>query len=204
MTKMLFSPLLSSSYPLPVLLCLCLWVGGLGLSGQGVGGFFPPLSVFFSSSFSFAWFFMCLNTFVVLPLYFTPFLQLIQIAVVSFSAWKYNHKALFFLSGIPWLRLCSLCFWLSPLPCLRGTAEWRDGTTSNHKRGEEEQSVLLRSVRSSTWKQRRLTCHLNKTTGLHTWEKLKLKYRFHYTGIVQYQYQRWYRYYRYLDQSAHP
>uniref|UniRef100_A0A8C9WXC7 Uncharacterized protein n=1 Tax=Sander lucioperca TaxID=283035 RepID=A0A8C9WXC7_SANLU len=55
-----------------------------------------------------------------------------------------SSSSLPFFCSVSILRVCVLLVAAEPgclLACLPGAAESRDGTTSNHKRGEEEQSV---------------------------------------------------------------
>ena len=157
---------------------------------------------FFSSSFSFTWFFMCLNRFVVLPLY------LRQVAAVSFPAWKYNHTVLLFLSDILRLRLC-VAYMLLAEPA--SYFAWRCWVVRRYNIQSQEGGGGAKCACSTLWGAalessgcRQPGHHVNETAAVHTGETLKLKYRSHYTGITWYQYQRWYQYYRYLDRSAHP
>ena len=83
---------------------------------------------------------------------------MIEVTTVSFSAWKYNHNALLFLSDIVRLHLCVACMLLAEptslfVWCCWDT--WRYNIKSQEE--EEEQSVPLHAVRSSTWKQRTQT-----------------------------------------------
>ena len=91
---------------------------------------------------------------------------------------------LLFLSAILLLCLCAAvrrAAVLSLLACLPGIAELHVGTTSKHKKGEEEQSVPLHTYTDS-----QVASLIKPQQHMRTGEKLKLKYRSHSITLVSF------------------
>ena len=112
---------------------------------------------------------------------------MIQVAVVIFLDWKYNLTALLFLSAILWLCLCVACILLAEPICLfawRCWVTWRYNIKSQERGGGAKcacPTLWGAALESSGHEQPGR--HFDETATVHTREKLKLKYRSHYTGI---------------------